>query len=42
MFFRQVILALAETDRRTMVEVVEQIKRNMGEFLRIENGEEFI
>ena len=42
MFFRQVILALVETDRRTRVEVVEQVKRNMGEFLRIENGEDFI
>ena len=27
--------ALVETYRRTMVELVEQIKRNMGQFLRI-------
>ena len=40
-FCRQVILALVETDRRNRVEVVEQVKRNMVEFLRIENGEEF-
>ena len=35
-------MALVKTDRRTRVEVVEQVKRNMGEFLRMENGEEFI
>ena len=40
-FFRQVILTLVETDRRTRVEVVEEVKRSRGEFLRIENGEEF-
>ena len=42
MFFRKIILALGETDRRTRVEVVEQVKRNMEEFLRIENVVEFI
>lgn len=42
MFFRQVILALVETDRRTRVEVVEQLKSNMGEILRMEDGEEFM
>ena len=42
MFFRKIILALVETDRRTRVEVVEQVKRNMEEFLRIENVVEFI
>ena len=35
MFCRQVILALVEMDRMTKVEVVEQIKRNMVQFLRI-------
>ena len=42
MFFRKIILALVETDRRTRVEVVEQVKRNMEVFLRIENVVEFI
>ena len=42
MFSRKIILALVETDRRTRVEVVEQVKRNMEEFLRIENVVEFI
>jgi hypothetical protein len=42
MFLGQVILSLVETDRRTRVEVVEQVRRNMGHFLRIEKGEEFI
>ena len=42
MFFRQVILALVETDRRTRVEVVEQLRSNMGEILRMEDGEEFM
>ena len=42
MFFRKIILALVETDRRTRVEGVEQVKRNMGEFLRLENVVEFI
>ena len=41
MFCRQIILALVKSDRRTRVEVVEQVKRTMGEFLRIENREEF-
>ena len=42
MFFRKIILALGDTDSRTRVEVVEQVKRNMEEFLRIENVVEFI
>ena len=40
-FCRQVIFALVETDRRFMV-VVEQVRRSMGNFLRIEKGKEFI
>ena len=34
MFCMQVNLALVEIGRRTRVEVVEQVKRNMGEFLK--------
>ena len=30
MFFRKVIMALEQTDMRTRVEEVEQLKRNMG------------
>jgi len=41
MFTSWVILALVKGDRRTRVEVVEQVKKNMGEFLRIENREAF-
>ena len=37
MFTSWVILALVKGDRRTRVEVVEQVKKNMGEFFRIEN-----
>ena len=35
MFCRQVILALVEMDRRTRVEVLEQVERNIGKLLRI-------
>ena len=34
-----VVLALVETDRRTRVEVVEQVKRNFGELSNIRGGE---
>ena len=32
MFFRKIILALGETDRRTRVEVVEQVKKTWKSF----------
>ena len=35
----QVVLALVETDRRTRLEVMEQVKRNFGELSKIEGGE---
>ena len=36
----QVVLVLVETDLRTRMEVVEQVKRNFEEFSKIEGGEE--
>ena len=36
---KQIILALMETDRRTRMEVVEYVRRNMGQFFM--SGEEF-
>ena len=37
-FCRQVILALVEIGRRTRGDVVEQVKINMGEFLKREKS----